>query len=195
MSGGVAAFGGASWAELELIRHDSGRLLFPDKLRRRGVKGEVEETKVVVWVPVPNDEVEAKTEARRWFKSKADLDPDRDKGLFEEMEQVCLLARAIRTAAPPHGQLMRYDELAVYDEGGLKDIQERINAYKALIDPREPITTEDAFWRMLSEVARKGDILPLLDIVGHEQPSCIVRMAREALRSPTAPSWLRSAES
>ena len=194
MSGGVPAFGGATWEELELVRHESGRLLFPDKLRRRDESGKVVETKVRVWVPTPEDSVEARTQARVWFKSKKDLDPDRDKGLFEEMEQVCLLARAIRTFDAPHGQLMQHGELAGYDEGGLKDIQERINAYKALIDPREPITTEDAFWRMLSEVARKGDILPLLDIVGHEQPSCIVRMAREALRSPTAPSWSRSAE-
>ena len=194
MSEGVPGFGGASWEELELIRHESGRLLFPDKLRRRDEKGNVVETKVRVWVPVPDDSVRARTEARGWFKAQKDLDPDRDKALFEEMEQVCLLARSLRTYEAPHSQLMQHGELAGYDEGGLKDIQERINAYKALIDPREPITTEDAFWRMLSEVARKGDVLPLLDIVGHEQPSCIVRMAREALRSPTAPSWLRSAE-
>lgn len=195
MSGGVPAFGGASWAELEVSRHESGRLMFEDKLRRRDEKGNIVEKKVRVWVPVPNDSVAAKTEARAWFKAQKELDPDRDKALFEEMEQVCLLARAIRTFEPPHSQLMRHDELGGYDEGGLKDIQERINAYKAMIDPREPVTTEDAFWRMLSEVARKGNILPLLDIVGHEQPSCIVRMAREACRSPMAPPWLRSAES
>lgn len=191
----IAAFGGASWEELEVVRHESGRLMFPDKLRRRDETGKVVEKPVRVWVPVPNDEVEAKTEARRWFKSKADLDPDRDKGLFEEMEQVCLLARAIRTFDPPHAQLLNHVEMAGFDEGGLKDIQERINAYKALIDPREPVTTDEAFWRMLGEVAAKRSILPLLDIVGHEQPSCIVRMALEACRSPMAPSWLRSSES
>jgi hypothetical protein len=186
---GIPAFGGASWAELEITRHESGRLLFPDKIRRRDEHGNVIEKKVRVWVPVPDDSVEARVQARVWFRSK-----DRDKDLFEEMEQVCLLARAIRTFEEPHGQLLNHSELAAYDEGCLKDIQERINAYKALIEPREPITSEDAFWRMLSEVAKRGSILPLLDIVGHEQPSCIVRMAREALRSPTAPSWLQSAE-
>jgi hypothetical protein len=190
---GVPAFGGASWAELELVRHASGRLLFADKIRRRNEKGEVEERKVRVWVPVPDDEVEARTQARLWFASKKALDPDRDKGLFEEMEQVCLLARAIRTFDAPHGQLLNYTELAAWDEGGLKDIQERINAYKALIDPREPITTEEQFWQKLGEVAKRGNLLPLLDIVGYEQPSFIVRMAREACLSPTAPPWLRSA--
>lgn len=193
MSEGIAAFGGASWEELELIRHESGRLLFPDKLRRRDANGNVVETKVRVWVPVPNDSVHARTEARGWFNAQKGLDPDRDKNLFEEMEQVCLLARAIRTYEAPHSQLMQHVELAGYEESGLKDIQERINAYKAMIDPREPITTEDDFWRVLSEVARKKSILPLADIVGHEQPSCIVRMAQEACRSPMAPSWLRSA--
>jgi hypothetical protein len=192
--GGVPAFGGASWEELELVRHESGRLLFEDKIRRRNELGKVEEKKVRVWVPVPDDEVEARTQARLWFASKKALDPDRDKALFDDMEQVCLLARAIRTFDAPHGQLMNYAELAAWDEGGLKDIQERINAYKALIDPREPVTTDDAFWRMLSEVAKRRSILPLLGIVGHEQPSCIIRMALEALRSPTAPSWLQSAE-
>lgn len=195
MSKGDAAFGGASWEELELITHESGRLLFPDKVRSRDAKGKVTETKVVVWVPVPTDTVAARAEARRWFKTMPELDADRDKNLFEEMEQLCLLARAIRTFDDPHPQWKTHVELASCDEGSLKDIQERINAYKALIDPREPVTTEDAFWRMLSEVVRKRNILPLLDIVGHEQPSCIVRMAQEALSSPTAPSWLRSVES
>lgn len=190
---GIPAFGGASWEELELVRHESGRLLFQDKIRRRNEKGAIEEKKVRVWVPVPDDSVEAKTQARLWFASKKSLDPDRDKALFEEMEQVCLLARAIRTFDAPHGQLMNHSELAAWDEGSLKDIQERINAYKSLIDPREPITTEEAFWSVLSEVAKRGNILPLLGIVGHEHPSFIVRMAREALLSPTAPPSLRSA--
>lgn len=195
MSGGIPEFGGATWEELELVRHESGRLLFADKLRRRNERGEVEEKPVRVWVPVPADEVEARSDARVWFRSKPALDADRDKGLFDEMEQVCLLARAIRTHAAPHAQFTTYTELAGYDEGCLKDIQERINAYKSLIDPREPVTSDEAFWRMLAAVAKRGNILPLLDIVGHEQPSCIVRMAREALKSPTAPAWSRSAES
>lgn len=195
MGPGIPELGGASWEELELIRHESGRLLFPDKLRRRNEKGVVVETKVRVWVPTPTDEVEAKSDARVWFKSKPALDPDRDKGLFEEMEQVCLLARAIRTGDDPFPQFAQYSELAGFDEGCLKDIQERINAYKALIDPREPVTTDAAFWRMLFAVAKRGNILPLLDIVGREQPSCIVRMAREASLSPTGQRWLQSLES
>lgn len=181
-----------TWEELEGVRHESGRLMFKAELRRRTETGKLEVQPVRVWVPVPNDHVAARSQARLWFRATQGLDPERDKDIFSEMESVCLLARAIRSPKPPHEQLLSHEELGEYDEGALKEIQERINAIKAMLDPREPVVSEEQFWVVLTDIARSGTLLPLAGIVGHEHPSFIVRMAWEACRSPTAPSFARS---
>jgi len=191
----IPELGGATWAELEVVRHGSGRLLFPDKLRRRNERGEVIEIPVRVWVPNAGDHVEARLAARVWFASKKGLDPDRDKDLFDEMEQICLLARAIRTAAEPHPQFATHDELCDYDEHSLHDIQERVNVYKELVDPRVQVVDDATFWSTVAAVARRSTLLPLTGIAGRAQSSFLLRLAREALRSPTAPSSARSSES
>jgi hypothetical protein len=185
--------GRPTWADAELIRHESGRLLFADRLRRYSERGELVETKVRVWVPVPVDHVEARVQARAWFAGKK-LDPVLNQKLFDEVEQVCLLARAIRTFEPPHPQLYQPEELGTFDDGCLTDIQERINQYKDLIDPRVDVVDEDAFWRLVSNLAKSETLLPLADIAPRALRRCIVRMAQAALRSPTAPSSATSSE-
>lgn len=192
MSEPIPEFGGATFEELELVRHESGRLLFPETLRRRNEKGLIIETKIRVWVPNPNDHVEARTEARGWFASKKVLDPDRDKSLFEDMEQACLLARAIRTGEAPHGQYCTAQELATYEETTLQDIQERINVYKGMLEVRTAVIDDATFWRAVVAVARRKNLRPLADIVGHAQISCVVRMAQEACLSPTGLSYAQS---
>lgn len=194
MSEPIAELGGRTWEELEVRQHESGRLMFPDRLRRRNAKGEVVETRVCVRIPTPGDEIRARTDARIWFAKLQGLDADRDKGLFDQMEQICLLARAIRTPEAPHPQLVTYEELAEYEEATLQDLLERINVYKTLLDPREAITDEETFWRKVIAIGKQANLLPLADIVGREQPSFIVRMAKEACRSPTARSYVRSSE-
>lgn len=180
-----------SWDELELSRHENGRAMFRSVLRRRKDDGSVEEIPIFVCVPNPADQVQARVTARVWFSQQKHLDPDRDYDLFQEMEQTCLLARAIRDEKT-HGQLMDHEELAEWDEGCLKDIQERINVVKDMLDPRESGIDEDKFWHVVLRVAKRGDLGPLVDIVGHEQMRCVVRMAREACNSPTAPSSVQS---
>jgi hypothetical protein len=101
---------------------------------------------------------------------------------------LCLLSASIRGAAPPYAQHSGPEELVEIDEGCLKDIKERIEYFKQLLDPRDSITTDDEFWSVLAEVARKRNVLPLADIAGHELPSFILRMALEALKSRTASS-------
>lgn len=183
----------ASWEELEVVQHETGRLMFPAELRRRKADGTVEAVPVRVWVPVTGDYVEARKTARLWFAKLQGLDAERDKALFEEMDGVCVLARAIRNPQAPYAQFAQYDELAEkYDQSSLRDIQERIKVFESLVDPRMSIPDEDTMWRVIAEVARKGTLLPLADIVGHEQPSLVLRMALEACRSTTAPSFVRS---
>lgn len=192
----IAALGGKTWDELELARHENGRIMFPGEIRRRATTGAVEVvTQVRICVPTPRDEIEARVRARVWMGELKHLDPDRDKDLFAEMEQLCLLARAIRTHDAPHGQFCDALELAGYDEASLHDLQERVNTFKTMLDPREGELTEDRFWQVTHEVAKSGTLYPLAGIGSREQRSCIVRMAKEALLSPMGKSSRTSSES
>jgi hypothetical protein len=188
----IAELGGKTWDELEVREHESGRLMFPDKLRKRSPKGALVETPVQVCIPQPADHFRSRVEARAWFGRLEGLDPDRDKDLFDELEQICLLARSIRTFEAPYAQLLTGEELAAYDEATLHDIQERINVYKTLQDPRDSVQTEADFWRLVVAVARSASLLPLVDIAAGEQAGSIVRMAKELCRSPRARPWLQS---
>jgi hypothetical protein len=185
MSKPIPELGGKTWEELEVARHASGRLMFKAELRRRNASGKVESIPVRVCVPTPLDKIQARSTARQWFGKIKWLDPERDKELFEEMEQVCILAIVIRASDGQHPQFADHEELAAYEEASLRDIREYITLLEQQIDPREPITSEEQFWRMTFAVARGSTPLPLNDIAGHEQPSCVVRMAKEACHSPT----------
>lgn len=179
----IDELGGLTFAELEIVNHASGRLLFPEVLRRRDKTGKVIETKVRVWAPTPEDHIQARVDARE-VASRRKLDRKEDRDIFEQIEQVCLLARAIRTYEAPHSQYCDADELATFSEGSLNDIKEKINAFKAAEDPRHPEVDEENFWAIVQAVARGATLHPLTDIDGRAQFSCIVRMAREACRSP-----------
>jgi hypothetical protein len=183
--------GKRSWAELEVLPHESGRLTVPCELRKVGADGKVVATKVRVWAPTPEDHFAARVEAKGWLK-RLKLDLAEDKDVFDQLEQLCLLARSIRTHEPPHAQFVAPEELARYDEGSLQDIQERVNRLKEELDPRDSVTTEEQFWKTVIQIAKLESAAPLADIVGREQPSCVVRMALEACSSPRAQPWLQS---
>jgi hypothetical protein len=183
--------GKRSWAELEVLPHESGRLTVPCELRRVGPDGKVKATKVRIWAPTPEDHVKARVAAVAIF-TKHKLDRTLDKDTFEQVEQLELLARCVRTFEAPFGQFVDASEFATYDEGSLHDIQERVNLFKQELDPRESVTTEEQFWKTLIQIARLESASPLADIAGGEQPTFVVRMALEACSSPKAQPWLQS---
>lgn len=193
----IAELGNRTWAELEIIPGEDGHMLVRDQIREREpASGAWRATEVRVRIPRPMDLIRARSDARAWFAKFKDLDVERDAELFEEMEQLCLLARSIRTATAPHAQLVECDELATrYEEASLRDLLGRLRVYRDLLDPRVAVTDEDDFWHLIASVARVGHLGPLTDIAGHEQPSCVLFMARQALQSPTGQSWLQSQES
>lgn len=194
MSLPIDELGGKTWEQLEVLRHESDRLMFPGEIRRRDEKGGLVVKKVRVCVPVPEDHVRARVEAIAWFSTQKGMDRARDADLFGEMEQLVLLARAIRSGDAPYPQLMDHTELARWDEASIQDIQERINIFKLLVDPREGELDDEQFWRSLLAVGRGATIGPLVDMSGPVQLTFLLRMARLALTCPEAQSWLRSSE-
>jgi hypothetical protein len=189
----IGELGGKTWEELEVLEHDAGQLMFPGKLRRRNKSGAVVEVAVRIRIPSPNDHFAARAEARAWMaKPDLKLDPVANKDIFEQLEQLCLLAKAIRRDTAPHPQFAAAEELAAYDQGSIADIQEQVNLFKERLDPRPSVQTEEEAWRKIVAVAKEANIGPLVDTDGRDQEPLVVRMALEACRSPTGQRWLRS---
>lgn len=193
LSDPIPELGGRTWEELEVIEHsEDGSLMFRDALRKRAKNGAVETVPVRVQVLRVAKIARARGDCRRWF-GELGLDEERDKDIFDQLEQVCMLALAVREDKPPHAQAYTAEELARdFDEASLQDVIGRIQALRQAVDVRESHLSEGEIWQKISAVARVGHLLPLTDIAGHEQPSCIVFMATQAMRSPKALAWLQS---
>lgn len=183
---------GMSWEDMEVVYHENGALMFPTAVRKRGRSGEVISEKVYVRVPVPVEHMMARPEAREWCKKKG-VDVALDPHLLDHVEDLALLAKAIRDLKS-HSQMYSLDEMLSLDEGSIRDIKERLNYFKDMLDPRDGIKNEEDFWKVVADVKRKKNLLPLADIVGHELPSFMLRTVLEASRSPRAPSFVQSLE-
>lgn len=188
----IPELGNRTWEELEVVTHNDGHLLFKDQIRKRNSKGKFEALDVRVRIVRTLQIAEARAEAREWF-TRLKLDPDRDKDTFDALEQICILSHSIREFKAPYAQLATTEDLARdYDEASLQDVSARIQALRLLMDPRKDSLSRDEIWTTIQQVAERGHLLPLADIVGHEQPSCIVFMASQAMRSPMGLAWLQS---
>jgi len=188
----IKELGNRTWEELEVVTHNDGHLLFRDQIRRRSPSGSLESVDVRVRIPRKLQLIESRVTCRAWAKQLG-LDEDRDKDQFDELEQLCILEHSIRCDSKPYAQFCTKEELATqYDEASLLDLLGRIQALRTIIDPRQQEMTADEVWRITHKVAMRGHLGPLTDIAGHEQPSCIVFMANQALRSPMGVAWLQS---
>lgn len=189
----IPELGGRTWNELEAIDHpEDGCLLFKDQLRKRSKTGAVETLDVRVRILRPVHLAKARTNCRA-LCTRLGLDIEKDSDLFDELESICQLALAIRTAEAPYAQLADPDELmAKYDEASLKDILGRIKELERIIDVRQSELTEEQLWSKIFAVSKAGHLLPLTDIAGHELPSCIVFMAFQAMKSPKGLAYVRS---
>jgi hypothetical protein len=136
----------------------------------------------------PRAHARRRPHGRRSSRSTRTLDKD----LFDQLEQIVLLSKAIRTADTFAAHSPSTTSYAERDDGSLQDIQEQLAAFKAAQDPREPVSTEEDVWRTIAAVAKESSIDPLAERAGREQPSIVVRMALEACRSPTGQRWLQS---
>jgi hypothetical protein len=188
----IPELGGRTWSDLEVVEHGDSTLLFKDALRKRGATGQVEMVPVRIKIIRNLEIAEARAKCSAWCL-KLKIERDKDKDIFDALEQVCILALAIRSPVAPYPQLFDAEELATkFDEVCLQDVLGRIEALRAMMDVRESDITPDVIWSKIFAVAKAGHLLPLTDIASHAQPSCIVFMACQALKSPTGLAWLQS---
>lgn len=188
----IAELGNRTWEELELLEHEDGSLLFKDYLRRRGTDGKIVAVPVRVKIVRGLPLAKARQETREWCE-QIKIDAEKDRDVFDNLEQVAILSHAIREPKDPFPQFATKEELIQkYDEASLLDIKERIEVYRQLLDPRESTMSGEQLWSKIFRVKEAGHLLPLTDIAGHELTSCIVFMACQALQSPTGAAYVRS---
>jgi hypothetical protein len=176
-----------NWDDVQLMEGASERLLFPGTIKRRQKDGSFSKTKILLRVPGALGKLQGRSEARTWF-AELKLDPDRDKDYLAQLEEVCIIALAVRSTNG-HGQHMSREEIAALEEPVLVDLRSQLTNCEALMDGRLSGLSEEQLWKVIIRVAKGANLGPLLDIAGHEQPSSIVRMAREACHSPTGKRW------
>jgi hypothetical protein len=172
---------GKTIEELAAIEH-GGRTLFPDKIRRVKADGTHEDVDVYVRVPRAVEVMQARADAIAFFKKRA-LDRKEEADLFDQLDTLSVLARAIRDKAPPHDQYQPLEFLLSnepgkgFDTESLMDVWTRLEAYRKMIDPRVTVVSEEDAIRAAFAIARVNNISPLAGIAGHELDSCIVTMA------------------
>ena len=191
---------GKTWEELDVIETGGpggGRVLFRDTIRKRRATAEGwTDVPVMLQVPRKDERRAARLEARR-LAADLHVDPDKDPALFEDLDNICILARAIRDPKPnPSGVHDQHcdplDLERTYDPPSLEAIWERLEAYSALLDPRVTLDTPEKVWGAIAAINHSGSLLPLAAIAGREQPSFLLFMAARAIESPTAQRYFAS---
>lgn len=178
-----------TWEELEAIEQGD-RLLFPDQIHRRGKTGDVDGIPIMVRVLRKNERRAARLEAREWAK-RAGVDTEKDPQLFDDMDTLCILARAIRDFAPPHAQFQKPEWLEEhFDDGSLGQIWDRYPVYESLVDPRISEVSEEQVWKTILEIGRSRSVRPLTEFAPRSQHSLLLCMVDAALISPICRSFL-----
>lgn len=190
----AVAFTLENWEALGIV-DQGGVLHMPAKIQRRNAKGLVDETTVMLRNVTNAHKHTCRVSARKHALS-IDLDLDRDKDLIDDIENYAILAFAIRDAQPPF--IQHVPDVATliktYDAQSLATLWGVYNSWVEMLDPRFGELSAEQLWQTIVRVANEANTSPLVELPGYAQHTCIVLMAREALRSPTRPSWLQPSE-
>lgn len=187
---------GKTVEDLALIEH-GGRMLFPDKIRRVTAAGKFEDVRVLVRVPRTVEIMDARRDARKFCKDKG-LDPQEDADLFEQLDQMAVLARALRDPNSPQDQFQPLEFLLSnepgkgFDTESLVDVWRRLEIYRKMIDPAVTRVSEDDVVRAAYAIDKVQNLSPLVGIAGNELDSSIITMASMLSRCLTQLQSLRS---
>lgn len=183
------------WDELEALEYGD-RLLFPEVIRARTKSGSIKEVPIVLRPLRKHERRKARLEDAVPWAEELEIDREKEPALFEDLDTLCILARAIREPKEPYDQLRTAKQLEhEYDMRSLEEIWSKYKVYEDLTDPRDPIQTDLEFWAVVAAMGRTRNILPLTECESLAQNACILRLVDLALSSPTFRSWLTPSES
>jgi hypothetical protein len=159
------------------IAEQGGRLLFEDRIVGFGPGAKRVETPIRVRVPRGPEIIEGRREAKVLFKKKG-LDLVEDAATFDELETVCILARAIRSAEAPFEQFALAEVLySGFETKSLYDVWERMQTYQKLMDPRITDAKEEDVLAAAMGIAKVRNLSPLAAIAGSDLDTFVICMA------------------
>lgn len=187
-----------TWEGLGVVDDATHGPLLPTKILRRVASGEMQEVPIMLGLGDPAVRAKARQRTRAWAKELKlkDRQPvggallSEDEDIIAGLEKMEFLALVIRNPTAPYEvkyangndllKTFKAPEVleAVYTE---QDFWQRMN------DPRYGSLTGEQLWEVIARVAQEKNPLPLASINGVEQAAFIVRTARLAFDSPTAP--------
>ncbi len=183
-----------NWGELGIVAHEGDNYV-PDSIRRRGPDGGIIEVPITLRIVTNKQRRRSRVLARKWaLSTDEDLDLKLDEDLISDMENICILAYAIRDREPPFIQHIPDGQSLAekYDHQCLTALWARYDTWVQMQHPDFGKYDAEKLWRIIAEVRAGADIRPLAVMPGFEQATCMLLMAREACASPNAPSWLLS---
>lgn len=171
------------WAELETFEF-ADNLLFPETLYHRGSGGKWLEKSVMLRVPKPRDLRQARVEARLLAKQEK-IDETKDKDLFVNLENMCILARGIRNDTEPY-EPWEPDPLileAKYDTVCLQHMWEKLERLNEVLNPAPKQLGSGEIVALIVAIAKARHLGPLIVYGPGAQTSFVVSMADLLLNS------------
>ncbi len=154
---------GKSWGDLEVLEH-AGYLLFPDKIFKRNSKGGFDETEILLRIPRQNEIRQARVEARK-IAAEEELDPKLDPDLFADLDDLCVLAKSIRTKDGDYHEPVEEDPRKLekrFDKKSLQQVWAKIEALSAVVDPAPDSISEPEMIALANALLKEGNLSPLL---------------------------------
>lgn len=167
----------ADWAGAGVIEFDD-YLLFPDKLIRRRADGTWEEKGVMLRVPRENDLRKARVLARSLAASEK-IDEATDRDMFVNLENLCVLAYAIRNNTPPFEPWQPEPLLLErqHDKVCLQGLWNKLDQLNEVLNPAPNQLSSGEIVALIAAIARSRNLGPLVVYGPGAQSSFVVSMA------------------
>lgn len=160
------------------------QLLFPDVLQRARADGSFTDLPVRYAIQGFEDLRLVRAQAKQ-IAADDGIDPEADQLVFDNLEQTCLLWRALREANAP------YEPLALdprdlerrLPEATLAQAKGQYEHWRRKVDPLPDDIDENGMVLLAAMITEKRDIRPLLGYGGRSQEKFILFMATRLLQS------------
>ncbi len=174
------------WDELEALEFQDN-LMFPDVLTRRAVDGSWLREDVLLRVPRDADLRAARSEARMLAPTKkgGQIDEVKDRDLFSNLENMCILARCIRNTTEPY-ESMHPDPLlleSAFDKVCLQQMWAKLEQLNEVLNPAPNQLSSPEIITLIVAIAKARHLGPLVVYGPGAQTSFVVSMADLLLNS------------
>ncbi len=168
------------WDDLEAMEFNDS-LMFPDVLIRRKADGSWLHEDVFLRVPKDADLRASRAEARALAPTKkaGPIDETKDRDLFSNLENMCILARSIRNTSDPY-EPMHPDPLlleAKFDKVCLNHMWDKLERLSEVLNPAPEQLSSAEIVVLIVTIAKARHLGPLVVYGPGAQSSFVVSMA------------------